>query len=425
MLRLLAGLLGLVLSVGIHAMEFDGIAPVGMEGAESAREAAIKDALENASLGQGAEVKSATLSSSGKNADSLRIRGRKPGAYTVLREWQANGFYHVTLDVQAAATEAEGVGSAVTAPRCIPDYRRKLLVTTLPVLNPVQLTDLPRFPEAMQAELARRLEGSDRFLSQVSNNESAIISQAGRLEPEWNPDWLRDLARRYGVQFIVGGIIRDVGVEGERYEFTYGNDVRPGERKRELALPWLGLGKPGIKSTPMYRHFELDLFVFDGVSGARISRHRIAGKASSHIIKGGEMLFDPQGTSGTETFFSSPFGKLVANKLDEAVGAIASDVQCIPFSSRITRVESGRVYIDAGATSKLKPGDRLQVYRLRPGARAIDAIGQPGQLGWPEELAGSITIKDVQPLFSSAQSEAAIHAEVGDYVRFMTKEGTR
>lgn len=405
-------LAALLLLAGLAAAaEFEGIAPLGMDGVAAARQAAIRDALDNASLSAGAQISAATSGNGVRQADALQVRGQPVGAYVLLREWQANGFYHVTLDVQPAP------GAQATPSACGPTYRRKALVTRLSVLNPVHIADLPRFPDELQAELARRLEAQGQFLPQSSATEAAYVEQPNRSEPA-NPQWIRDLARRYGVQFVVGGVLRDAGLEGERYVLSHGDDIRPGERKQELNLPLLNFFRPGIKATPSVRRFEMDLLVFDGVSGAQIGRHRLAGKTDSSMLSGSEVVFDPSVAVGTQRFFASGFGKLVDARLNEAVDSLYRDIQCIPFSARVTRVEPGRVMVDAGGTSKIATGDRLQVYRLRPGARGVDASGQSGQLGWPEELAGSLIIREVQPLFATGVPEGALRIEVGDYVRF-------
>ncbi|MDR3413108.1 MAG: flagella assembly protein FlgT middle domain-containing protein [Formivibrio sp.] len=315
-----------------------------------------------------------------------------------------------------------GIPPVATAPAavstCGADYRRKVLVTSMPVLSPVQIADLPRFPEVLQAELARRLEAEGHFLPQQSNNEAAYSEQPHQNETQWNPEWIRDLARRYGVQYVVGGELRDAGFEGERYVLSHGNDIRPGERKQELNLPLLNFFKPGLKATPAARRLEMDLLVFDGISGAQIGRHRFAGKAEGQVLFGAEVVFDPTVAMGSQRFFDSDFGKLVDAKLNDAVDNLYHDIQCIPFTARVARVEPGRIYVDAGGTSKLAVGTRLQVYRLRPGARGVDASGQRGQLGWPEEFIGTLLIREVQPLFSRGEAEGALRVEVGDYVRF-------
>lgn len=429
MLRTTPALAALLLCGTLAAAPFEGIAPLGMDGLASARAAAIRDALENASLFQGAEVRASSLGTSGNEA--LQVRGQPVGDYTVQREWQANGFYHVRLEVSPAPVPALRTAPATSKPvtrQCGPDYRRKALITRLTVLSPAQIPDLTRFPEELQAELSRRLQASQHFLPQNSSTEAAFSQQPDRGEPQWDADWIRDLARRYGVQFVVGGVVRDAGFEGESYTLSHGNDLRPGERKQLFNIPLLSFTRAGVKATPSARRFEFDIMVFDGISGTLIERHRLAGRAEGHVLLGGNsMVMDPTNSSGTESFFATDFGKLVDAKLNEATRAIHNDIRCIPFSARVVRVAAGRIYIDAGGTSRIAPGDRLQVYRLRPGAAPIASSGQtlPNSLGWPEELAGSLTVKDVQPLFSMALPEGNLQIEVGDYVRFAGPEERR
>lgn len=423
MKHICAAMVALLLAGMVFATEFEGLAPLGSEGAIAARNAAILDALENASLAAGAEVKSSTQSNGNKSADALRVRGQPIGGYAVLREWQANGFYHVTLDVQPATSTANTSGKGDPGPRSCTgqDYRRKALVTRIPALHPAQNSDLTGLTDEMQNELVRRLDASGRFLPQRSGNEAAMVLQPSQAEPLWNPDWIRELARRYGVQFVIGGTLRDTSFEGERYSLAYGTSLQAGERKSNINFPGLSFTQIGIKATPSARHFEMDLFIYDGVSGAQVYRHRLGGRAQ------GSVSMDPASSFATERFFATDYGQLVQTKLNEAVQLIVDNVQCIPFSARITRVEPGRIYLDAGGTSQIAPGDRLQVYRLKPGARAINSISfsNPSQLGWPEEIAGSLTIRDVQPLFSVGLADGALHAEVGDYVRFVGLEGKK
>lgn len=414
-----------LLSAALSAAPFEGIAPLGMDGTASARAAAIRDALENASLFQGAEVRASSLGTAGN--DALQVRGQPVGDYTVQQEWQANGFYHVRLEVAPAArvTTAPTASPAPAARQCGPDYRRKALITRLTILSPAQIPDLTRFPEELQSELSRRLQASQHFLPQNSSTEAAFSQQPDQGEPQWDTSWIRDLARRYGVQFVVGGVIRDAGFEGESYTLSHGNDLRPGERKQLFNIPLLSFTRAGVKATPSARRFELDLMVFDGISGTLIERHRLAGRAEGHVLLGGNsMVMDPTSSTGTEGFFATDFGKLVDTKLNEAARAIQNDVRCIPFSARVVRVAGGRIYIDAGGTSRIAPGDRLQAYRLQPGAAPVASNGQslPNTLGWPEELAGSLVIKDVQPLFSMALPEGNLQIDVGDYVRFAGPE---
>lgn len=308
-----------------------------------------------------------------------------------------------------AETRPESAGqSADSSGACRPDFRHKVLMAAFPVQSPVQLSDLPRFPQMLQTEIARRLELGGHFLAQTSGNEAAYSIQLGQFESQWNPEWIRDLARRHGVQFVVGGILRDAGFEGERYALSYGNDVRAGERKQEFDIPLLRFFKPGIKATPAARRFEMELQVFDGISGTRLGQHRFAGNAEGEVVLPATVGMDSQ------RFFASDFGRLVSARVDDAVKGITEDLRCQPLLARVIRIESGRVYLDAGSSSGLVPGARVEVRHLLPGAAPL-TLSSRVSLGMPTEAVGALVIRQVQPLFAIAEKEGLFSVEVGDY----------
>lgn len=413
-MKIIRALVALLLSAGLYAAEFEGVAPLGKDMA-AARAAAIQDALENASLNRGASVNASSLVAADKPlAEAQTVRGAGVGEYKVLREWQTGLFYHVALDVQPPSPVKKTEAKAAETLQCAgADYRRKVLATPVWVLNPSQINDMGRFPQEFQAELARRMQAAALFLPQISHHEAPFEMRAGNPEPLFQPTQVRALARRHGVQFVTGAVLRDASFAGENYWPAIGQKVRPAERKQVLSLPILDFLGLGIKAVPAFRYFEMDLFVFDGVSGALINRHRLAGVAEGSVAQ------DPDAV-GTARFYETDYGQLVDLQLQAALTRVENDIRCIPFSARIVRVDGGRVYIDAGSSSKIAPGDRLQVYRLRPG-QPVDSLGgnESMRLGWAEEVTGSLTVNEVQPLFAVASPQAGLRLEVGDYVRFV------
>lgn len=293
---------------------------------------------------------------------------------------------------------------------CRPDYRHKVLVTAFPVQSPVQLSDQPRLPQMLQMEIARRLEQSGHVLMQISNGEAAYPIQPGQFESQWNPEWIRDLARRHGVQFVVGGILRDAGFEGERYALSYGNDMRAGERKQAFDIPLLRFFKPGIKATPAARRFEMELQVFDGISGIRLGQHRLAGRAE------GEVVLPATVDTDSQRFFASDFGRLVSARVDEAVKGITTDLRCQPLMARVIRIEAGRVYLDAGSSSGLVAGARAEVRHLLPGMVPLMSSSRVS-LGVPTEAVGTLVIRQAEPLFAIAEKEGVFPLDVGDPIR--------
>lgn len=203
-----------------------------------------------------------------------------------------------------------------------PAVRHTLLVAALPVQSPMQIPDLPYFSQQLQQELVRRLEAG--FQPRASSTEAVIALEPGRPETPVDASWVRDLARRHSARFVVGGIIRDVGFEGESYRLGLGGEIRPGERKRELGLPLLDFTRLGIKSAPSARRLEIDLLVFDGISGAQVGRHRIGGRVDGEVVFGG-MAQAPD--SGIGQWLDSDFGKLIDAALNDAVGKISEDAR--------------------------------------------------------------------------------------------------
>ncbi|QLI80661.1 flagellar assembly protein T N-terminal domain-containing protein [Chitinibacter fontanus] len=420
---------GLMGCAAALAVQHEGIAPLGSEGIEVARRAAVADALENAALFNGASVKTSTQTSGQKWGESSQIRGTPAGEYRIVREWQSNGFLHVVVDVEPVPAVAQsGAGPASLtgansrpATRCAgADYKRKVLVSHFWIQRPAQMADLDRFPEGLQLEMVRKFYDSGAFIAQRAPSEAVFDLQPQYIDPILQPERVREMARRYAVQFVVGAIVRDLSTSGERYATTHGNDIRAGERKLELNVPLVNFTQYGVKATPSARRFEYELFVFDGVSGALINRHRLAGKAD------GVVLQDSAASMGTEGFKETDFGRLVEAKLQEGAGLVQQDIACIPFSARITRVEKNRVYFDAGGTSRIGVGDTLQVYRITPNALPVAAASFDStmSLGLPEEIVGSLNVTQVQPLFAVGLISGA-NVQAGDYVRFVGQEGKK
>lgn len=409
------------------AAEFEGLAPVGLDGLAAARPLAIQDALENAALFNGAKVQSQATKKGGQWGETTQLTGTSQGDYRLIREWQSNGFLHVVVDVAPAPPKLESTQTSQAANKtraakaagyCENDgYRRKVLISHFWIEHPAQTLDLDRFPEGIQIEMVRRLNDTEHFLPQRSPGVAVFDLQPQMFDPLLQPERVREMARLYSTQFIVAGIVRDTSFSGERYTLSKGTEMRPGERKSVANLPILNFMQVGVKAVPAERRFDLDLFLFDGVSGALVNRHRIAGKAHGEVV---QSLDSGLGTLG---FSETDYGRLVNDKLQEATQAVSKDLNCIPFSAKVTRVDRNGVYIDAGYTSNIRPGDTFKVFKISASAMPIDSASffPSMRLGMPEEMAGTYTVNQVQPLFSQG-TVSGTRVEPGDYVRFVGQE---
>lgn len=331
------------------------------------------------------------------------------GMLVVSMVWAKPGWSAETTQVYPLGPAAQASMATTDAQACQSAHRRKILVAGFPVQSPVQLADLPKFPQMLQIELARRLEQQGSLLALHSSQEATYALPPGQYAMQWEPEWIRDLARRHGVQFVLGGSVHDAGFEGERYTLSAGTDMRAGERKQEFDIPLLRFFKPGIKATPAARRFEFELQLFDGSSGSRISQHVFSGKVQGEVVM-------PQSIEmNSQRFFDSDFGKLVSAKLDESTQRIVADVQCEPLQMRVVRVESSRLMLDAGSTSGLRVGDALQLRHRQAGTAPLLSLDRNTLLGWPAEIAGTLRLTQVQAHFSIAEKEGTFSAEVGDH----------
>ncbi|WP_148714159.1 flagella assembly protein FlgT middle domain-containing protein [Chitinolyticbacter meiyuanensis] len=427
MKRLLPLLLAAVCIAPLAAAPVVGVAPVDNDVA-LARSQALDDALLNAGLADGARIQAMEDSDGGRLAQASQLRPRsQPTGYRVLREWQASGLYHIEIEptsapapapATAAAAAPETAPAATTAvaptpaPVCSDGYRRKLLVTPFRIRQPGQGSDIGQLQIGLQDALTSRLDDAG-FAASRSGNDAPFTIDPGLADLRQQPEHVRRLARQHATQFVVAGVINDMSTEGERYTLSYGaNDVRQGERKLGFIVPLLDFFEPGLKATPRTRYFDTDLLLFDGVSGALISRKRFTARAGGEVAMRGGTQF------GSASFYDTGYGAAVAQQLDEMVRTTQAELGCLPFSARVVRAERGQVYLDAGSMAGLKPGDRLQLYRLKPGSMPVDGLieGDALRLGMPEQLAGTLVITQTQPQFSIAQSEGGT-ADVGDYAR--------
>jgi hypothetical protein len=435
----------LLLAFNCFAAEIEGLSAIGTGGIPMAKQEAIQDALMQASLWNGAKIEASSSVENGRVNELQRVFPIQTlERYKLLREWREGSFYHVMIEIDATekslpigkaaaglavTTAASGVKQPVRYAQCPQSdfaYRKKLLLAYFQLQNPVDANDISHVQDGLQQELSRLLSESDHYLPQRTVNEAAFNLQPGFYDPVLQPERVRELARRYGTQFVVGGVIRDIGAYGEQLGLAWGSDVRSGERKISPSIPMLKLNgwmpniaALGLKIKPSSRRFEADIYIFDGASGALLKQQRFADSATGDVVQARDYVF------GSRRFYETDFGKMVEQQLGQIVASVDDALACQAFAARISRVDKNRVFIDAGSTARLTKGDKLQLFRVSGPNQAVAAVNGDSSmsLGTPEELISAVTITQVQPLFAIAIIEnGSILPEVGDYVRFSMKE---
>lgn len=275
------------------------------------------------------------------------------------------------------AARTPGACASADATRAIPRLKRKISATRFSVnYRPADL--IPNIRSGLPEDILRRLGENVEFLPR--NGALGIGSPPLQTQPDSlsSTDAARDVAFKTGSQLILSGVI-----------------------------------DAGIGRTDYGRWIEVELDAYDGLSGVRVAQRRqgmeIAGEGEIEI----RSLF------GTAQYFSTPFGRRFDALMKSLVDGISSDLACLPFSAKITDVDSGnnKIYIDAGAASLVAPGDKFVAYHS---VKRVQSESAPNKLlGAPTIPVASLTIRQVFPLFSIGELSAdpkKTGLQAGDFI---------
>lgn len=358
----------------------EGVAAIVLGDRDAARQRALADALNQASLSMGAHVMSTeSIDASDAPLQSQKIRPtQRVARYSILKEWEDQATYHV-----AVSAKVEGEESAVERVTNIHAVKKKVAFTQFDVVNTIQVDDISNIYDGLPIELSRRLEDGGGFLANyvsgsVPRDADALQQQAAMR-----------IAREAGAQFLISGWVLDAGICRE---------------DGFLGMPF------GRKSR---RHFKIEFAIHDGLTGVRLLSHRLEDDVQGEVKIGNDKPF---GSSG---FYGSESGRV----LDRLIGAVAKKIStalaCLPFSTQVVRVEGKAVYLDAGAASMLKVGDKLALYTTDFHSPIISVGG--AMLGIPERPVTTVTLIKIQPLFSIGElsEDATKHGiKAGSIARF-------
>lgn len=266
-----------------------------------------------------------------------------------------------------AAAQTEGTGGAQGA---TPAAKRKIALAQFDVVNTLHVDDINNIYDGLPLALASRLEASGEFLAAYSGR--SIPAEAGAQR-----EAITRIAAESGAQFLISGVVVNAGTKREK--------------------GYLGTSIGGDAK----RHIEVELAVYDGITGARLLLRRLGEQAQGEVRVGNDKPF------GSSFFFETEFGQATNRLLDLAVRDIRAALEKVPFSANIVRVEGKLAYLDAGSDALLKAGDQLVVY-----VRDTPVVGLKGaELGATDRAADTATLTQVQPQFSIGEltEEAAKH----------------
>lgn len=393
-----------------------GSAPLDA-GVSVAREMAIQDALHQAALSQGARIDSAQYMNSGMVSESASLSAEPvSGKVVVLDEHADDGLYQVRIRL-----EPDPPRSNKSQNTCNTDgrsLRRRMVTANFTVDHPGDASDLDSLGIQLAQELARRLGQLDgRGFSVQDVGNIAVLPDHQQTSPAEGSAAARQLASNKNVQFVVAGRVVSTAVVKREPRLSFFGSTTTSQQGFYYNGPGSELLGPGLIYRPVARQFEMDIWVYDGLTGALLINRRLSDVAHGDVVPSRPVLF------ATAAFWGTDYGETVDQVLDRAVKTITGTLACLPYSARVLRVDGNRqVYLDAGVMDGMQPGDKLLLYRQR----TADQIQDPASgknLGLPETLLGDVTVIQVQPELSVAVSQSSnkLAVQAGDLVRFVPK----
>ncbi|MDL0431527.1 flagellar assembly protein T N-terminal domain-containing protein [Marinobacter sp. TBZ242] len=365
----------LILASNAQAVVLEGVGHATIHGddVDGARQEARKAALRDVSLQYEARISSRDTVENGvvtesrlQVASSSRARSVK-----VVDEYRRGNLLRVTVRADMSESGSCSAGEAS-------GLRKRVAVTGFPMVYPDQarigrIDDAGEIlPQLLQAEL-RSTGNLQVFGATTQRLFSDLLNAPTQQKFNNRLTNVIQVARELGVQFVVAGVIRDVGVSDPD---AWGSSI-------------IDRMQRGIGAVNQNRRFVADLMIYDGFSGSPIYQERFATEARWDAGPGSADGF------GSAGFQETGYGRAVGGLMRDMTTAINNALACQPFITRVTRVDGSKVTLDSGATAGLRPGDELKLYRS---ASFFDSPGATPEL---QDSRTTMTLNNVHPDFSN------------------------
>lgn len=307
-----------------------------------ARLRAVRDAIQNASMQASANVRASQVMENGRlTVDYVRLNSAaQVSDVDVVSAYAEGGVYRVSIDARVSESQ-------MCANHVVNDFSKSVAVTSFALEKPTDTTlgHLGAVDRSLPSHLVNELNGRGGVRALNASYlmmYPSIPTAPTRVSTRNTLTRAVDTARDLGVQFVVSGVVRDLGMQTV--------DRQRDENAGLLAV----LAQPG---RVQQRQLVLDVYVHDGYSGALVAQSRYSAQGVWDFRSNERVGF------ATPKFFSSDFGRSVELLFDQVVQDIYATVECQPFMANIAQVNGQTIMIKMGAESGIRPGDHLSVYR--------------------------------------------------------------
>lgn len=362
---LYAMLVALLLPIGAGAVVLEGVghATIHQEDIDTARAEARKAALRDLALQYEARISTRdTMENGVLTESSTRVAANaRARNVRVVDEVRRGNRLRVTVRANISDHQASCGAGAATG------LNKRVAITGFPVLYPDQarvgrIDDAGEIlPQQLQQALRER-GGLQVFAATTARLFDDLLNAPTVQQGNNRLTNVLQLAREMGVQFVVTGVIRDLGVADPS---AWGTSV-------------LDQMQRSIGAVNQSRRFAVDLIVLDGFSGSPVYQERFETAGDWNATPGSSVGF------GSAGFQQTAYGQAVGEIIGTMTEAVVASLACQPFMTRVTRVDGQSVTLASGATAGLRPGDELHLYRS---ARSFGSL-----TGTPELKDSDLTV---------------------------------
>lgn len=369
----------------------EGEALVDETGQAYARQMAIRDALQNATMQNNLQIVSSHTTKNFQIKDQAGrfVSKSKVQKYQVADEYfdKDRNVYQVELDV-CLTSDMSACTSALGG-----EYQNRLVVAPVVIENPYEARDISNLLLGYQQEIYRRL--LDRGYRNLEIIDYAQSVQPGQMvAPNLSADVLQPIQDQTGAQFMLMTVIRSASAHQEGGKLKNLSD----KVRRHY----------DFEVHDNLRYLEVDWYLIDLNKQKIAKQQRESYQVEKKVRVGRDKAF------GTASFFETSTGQAFNLILDQQVSGVFDHMACEILETQIIDVRNGEYVLFLSEDSGVRAGDELAVYHQ---------IGTPVRfqgrsLGIDELPAGFIRIKRIMPKFAIAELVVEKEKiELGDIVR--------
>ncbi|WP_299079502.1 flagellar assembly protein T N-terminal domain-containing protein, partial [uncultured Paraglaciecola sp.] len=322
MIKVVISCLAFFLSSNLFSqkIEAQGQAIIYNQDINDARYRATQQAIKQASLQASASIRSNEMMQNGVISSNTSIQSAaQVNNVNIISEQIFDDILSVTIETRIQPESMCKNGS-------VNPYRKSVGITGFALQVPQQanLGALHNIGRELPKSLVDAINQQGYLRALSATNISVYPDLINAPTSANNDGSLTDVARigeDLGVQYVISGVIRDIG---ELYP-KHPNQKTP----LNSLLSW-------ANKEDGQRKFVLDLYLYDGFSGALIFQHRYDEIGEWDTNETNKVGF------GSAKFWQLHYGKVVAQTLKDMSIDASDDLTCQPFVANIFRTESNR-----------------------------------------------------------------------------------